>query len=232
MLQGSNKFKNHWLRWLFRPLRLAKFESLWIQVCSLVAIWVYQTVFPSFFFLFLNFDRVFSMIFTLIHCCSMPFTAGYFPFYSAILGFLGYHWFPPFAPLDTRTNVLANFPILEGPKRLAFVLSFSKASRFHFFKPTFWLLFLLSFFPGELIPFYQVEIFPTTFLHGSSFWVPRGTSPLFMNCWFPSPLIPFLHYYVVDRDISILILCVSWYAPLNYFNPNLALLHVPRILGT
>ena len=125
-----------------------------------------------------------------------------------------------------------DFLVLGGPRRLAFVLSFSKAFRFHFFRPTFWLLSLLSFFPGKLIPFCQVESFPATFFHSSSFWVPRGTSPLFMNCWFPSLLIPFLHHYVVDRDVSVLLLCVSWYAPLNCLNPNLALLHVPRIPGT
>ena len=38
MLQGPNKLKNYKLRWLSKPLRLAKFESLWVQVCSIVAV--------------------------------------------------------------------------------------------------------------------------------------------------------------------------------------------------
>ena len=111
--------------------------------------------------------------FTLIHCCWIPFTVGYPSLYSVILGFQGYHWFHLFAPLSTRTNVvsatlvagpfpilhyfsllrfplqkpLVDFPILENPRGLAFDLSFFKTSRFHFFRPTFWLLSPLSFFP-------------------------------------------------------------------------------------
>ena len=39
----------------------------------------------------------------------------------------------------------ADFPILRDLRRLTFGFSFSKASRFHLFRPTFWLLFPLSF---------------------------------------------------------------------------------------
>ena len=147
----------------------------------------------------------------------MPFIVGCFPFYSAILGFLGYHWFPLFALLRTRTNVvsatlvagpffilhyflLLRFSLRKTPtdllvlgclRGLTFSLSSFKASRSHLFRSNFWLLFPLSFFPSKLIPFYQVESFPATFLHDSSFWVPWGTSPLFINCCFPSPPDPF-----------------------------------------
>ena len=38
MIQGSNKLKNYKFRWLSNPLRLAKFESFWIQVYAIVAI--------------------------------------------------------------------------------------------------------------------------------------------------------------------------------------------------
>ena len=153
-----------------QPLRLAKFESLWIWVCSLVAVWgsrsgclwIPDAVF-SFFSPLLNSGRVFSSIFTSIDYGWMSFTADCLPFYSVILRFLGYHWFPPFAPLGTKTNVvsatlvagpflilpyflllrfllqkpLADFPVLRDPRRLTFVLSFSKASRFHFSDPPF-----------------------------------------------------------------------------------------------
>ena len=44
----------------------------------------------------------------------MSFIVGYFPFYSAILGFLGYHWFPLFAPLGTRTIVVLA-TLVAGP---------------------------------------------------------------------------------------------------------------------
>ena len=183
----------------------------------------------------------------------MSFTIGCLPFYNAILGFLGYHWFSP--PLGIRTNVvsatlvvgpflifyyflllrfllqkpLADFLVLGRSRRLTFVFSFSKASRFHFFRPIFWLLSLLSFLSSELIHFYQVERSLATFLHGSSSWVPWDTRTLLMSCWFLSLLICFLHHWVADRDIFILVPFVSWHAPLNCFNPNLALLHVLRI---
>ena len=172
----------------------------------------------------------------------MPFTVGYSPFYSATLGFLGYDWFLPFAPIDIRTNVvsttlvadpflilyyffllrfllqkpLVDIPILEGSRRLTFVLSFSKASRFHLFPdPPFGRFLFCHFFLSELIPFCQTKRSPTIFLYGSSSWVPWDTRPLLMSCWFPSLLIPFLHHWVADRDSSLLVLYVSWHAPLK-----------------
>ena len=147
----------------------------------------------------------------------MPLTVGYFPFYSVILGFSGYHCFPPFAHLGTRINVvpatlvagpfliphyflllgflpqkpLVNFSFWGVPKELTFGSSSFKSSKPHLFRLSFWLPFPLSFFPSELIHSCQVESFPAISLHGSSFWVPGGTSPLFGNCWFPSLLILF-----------------------------------------
>ena len=145
MLQGPNKFKNHKIRWLFRPLILAKFESLWIQVYSLVAAWGFWTVFSLSFFSLFEFSQGFLKdLFPLIHCYWMPFTVGCPSFDSVILGFLGYHGFPLFVRLDTRTNVvsvtlvtgpflilhyfpllrfllqkpLVDFPVLRGPREL------------------------------------------------------------------------------------------------------------------
>ena len=124
----------------------------------------------------------------------MLFTVGCVPFYSVILGFLRYHWFPLFAFLGTRTNVVlatlvvgsflilhyflllrfplqktpADLPVLGCPRGLTCGLSSSNASRFHIFKPTFWLLFPLSYFSSELIPSCQAKRFPATFPYGSS----------------------------------------------------------------
>ena len=39
----------------------------------------------------------------------------------------------------------------------------------------------------------------------------------------------FLHHWVADRDIYVLIPCISWHAPLTCLNLLLTLLHVPRI---
>ena len=154
--------------------------------------WGFWTVFSLSFFSLFEFSQGFLKdLFPLIHCCWMPFTVGCPSFYSVILGFLGYHGFPLFVPLDTRTNVMSAtlvtgpflilhyFPLLRFPLQkplidfpvlgeLTFDLYFSKASRFHIFRPTFWLLSLLSFFPNGLIPFYQAKKSPTTFLHGPS----------------------------------------------------------------
>ena len=60
-----------------------------------------------------------------------------------------------------------------------------------FFKFNFWLPFLLSFFPMSWFLLARLKVFPATSFHGSSFWLPWGTSPLFMNCWFPGFLVPF-----------------------------------------
>ena len=66
-----------------------------------------------------------------------------------------------------------------------------KVSNFHLFQLNFWLLFALSLFPSKMIPSCQVKSFPTTSHHGSFLWVPQGTRPLFMICWFSSLLIHF-----------------------------------------
>ena len=88
MLQGPNNFKNHILRWLLRPLSLAKFESLWIQVYSLMAVLGSWKAFSlsSLFWILIDFSQG---SFPLIHCCWMPFTVGCPFFYSAILKLSG-----------------------------------------------------------------------------------------------------------------------------------------------
>ena len=152
--------------------------------------------------------------------------------------FLILHYFPllRFPP----QKPLANFPILGGPRGLTFALSFSKASRFHLFRLTFWLLSLLSFFPNGLIPFYQAKRSPATFLHGLSSWVPRDTRPLFMSCWFPSLLIIFCIIGWLIRHICLRSSC-SWSCPLelSQSQPGLAahpkdprLLRIPRYHGS
>ena len=159
MLQDPHKFKNHRLRWLFRPLRLVKFESLWIQVCSLVAVWGYRTVFPSLFFFFFEFWQSFLNDFysnsLLLNALSLLVTASFIvhlrvfgiPLIPSIC-FLGCQshcgasiiggWpFPHFSLFSSFgiSSSKASYwlSVLGVPRRLVFVLSFSKVSRFHFF---------------------------------------------------------------------------------------------------
>ena len=189
MLEGLNKFKNYRIIWFFRPLRLAKFESLWIQVCSLVTILGYRVVFPSFFLLSLNFNGVFSMIlrwFTIVEHPSLLATS---PFYSVILRFSGYHWFPPFVPLDTRLNVVSA-TLVAGPfliphylllfgassskvscclsvliclKELTLGFSLFKVSSSHLFRLSFWQPFPLLFFLKWVDSFLLGWKFPSHF---------------------------------------------------------------------
>ena len=121
---------------------------------------------------------------------------------------------------------LLTFLFLGCPRGLTFGLSSFKASRFHIFRPTFWLLFPLSFFPSELIPSTRLKDSQPHSLMVFLPELPKVPGPLLLSCWFLSLLTPFLHHWVADRDLSILVSCVSWHAPLNFLNPNLALLLV------
>ena len=165
--------------------------------------------FPSIFSLFFEFSQSFPpSIFTPMPVAECPSLFAASSFYSAILGFFEYHWFPLFVPLGTRTNVVsatlvagsflilhyfpllrfslqktpADFLVLGGPKGLTFGLFLSKASRLHFLEPSFGYFSPLSFFPSGLILSCQVERSLVTFLHDSSSWVPWGTGPLLMSC--------------------------------------------------
>ena len=139
------------------------------------------------------------------------------PHYFLLLGFL-------------LQKLIADFSFWGVLKELTFGLFSFKASRSHLFRLDFWLFFPLSFFPSELILSCQVESFLATFLHDSSFSVPRGTSPLFMHCWFPSLLIffffCFIRWLIGTYLFSFLVFLGT---PLKCINPTLALLHNPRI---
>ena len=95
MIQGSIKFKNYSLEWLFQPSKLAKFDSLWIRVCAIVAFTGYREAilltFPQFSLLLQNFIDSFSPPKNL--CL---FFVTYPSFYSEILASQGTHWFPCF----------------------------------------------------------------------------------------------------------------------------------------
>ena len=241
-------------------LQVSKTCKVWIplnpSMGSLVAVLsISDSVFPP-FSLFLNSSKVFSNIFTSIDCGWLSFTIGCLLFYSDTLGFPRYHWFPPFALLGTITNVvsatlvagplliayyflllrfflqksLADFLVMGGPRWLTFVLTFSMSSRFHLLAAFPFVIFPKwadSFLSGWKIPSHL----PWWFFFFFPSWVLQGTRPLLMNCWFLSLLIHFLHHWVANSDTSVLVPCVSWHAPLNRLNPNLTLLHVPRILG-
>ena len=116
----QNKFKNYRLRWLFKPLRLAKFESLWIQVCSIVAVWDTEKCLSLSFSTFLSSDRVFfydSIMIPLAFQCWLPSL-----FYSVIPRALGLIDSPPLLPwvskpvmcLSPRRLILSLFLIISS----------------------------------------------------------------------------------------------------------------------
>ena len=87
------------------------------------------------------------------------------------------------------------------------------------FRPTFWLLHLLSFSLNGQIPLCQTERSSATFHHGPSSCVTWGTKLLFMKCWFLSHQ-PFFWIMGGWWDISILALCIHGHAPLSCPHPN------------
>ena len=100
---------------------------------------------------------------------------------------------------------------------------------FTFFSLSFWLPFLLSFFPSELIHSCQVKSRPSYFpswffILGSSRYQPI-THELLVSKLSSS----FLHHWVADRDVSVLVPCVFLALLLSCLNLILALLHVPKI---
>ena len=223
-------------------------------MCSLVAVWGSYTIFSLFFlFIFLNSNKAFSRIFhsnslllNALHCwlslllLCHPRVSGV-PLIPSICS-LGYQnqccvsniggWSIPHSSLFPSFEV----PSLKtpswlsrsgDPRGLTFDISFSKASKFHFFRPTFWLLSPFSFFSNELIPFYQAKTSPATFFNGPSSWVPWGTRPLLISCWFLSLLILFLHHWMVDGTYLSSFSMFLGMPPLNCLNPNLDLLHIP-----
>ena len=154
-----------------------RFESLWIQVSPLVLVSRSLSLFSP----FLKFKEVFQMIFLLWFLIADWFLLTASPPYSSFLGFLMYHWFPPFAALGTRTNVVlatlvtglflifslfSPFEVPPPPKssqltflfwkvlRADFQSSLPKTSRCSFSDPPFWLLHLLSFSLNGQIPPY------------------------------------------------------------------------------
>ena len=153
MLQGPNKLKNYRLRWLSKPLRLAKFEFFWIQVYSIVAILGYQALF--FYFLWVL-DSVFSMIllwFPIAECPMMlvasPLLQCHFrgtraPIMPAILmadSFPISHNFPLFGAVSLKATCWLS--ISGCPWRVDFP--------FHL-DSTFGCPFFLLFFPSEPNP--------------------------------------------------------------------------------
>ena len=126
MLQGPNKLKNYRFRWLSKPLRLAKFESFWIQVCAIVTV---SRIPGNVSLLALSFWQSFLNDSVLIFYYSIPLSMlATFPFYSVILGF-GYHWFSPLVSLSTKapvmstTLIVGSFPVSDSFHLLVLFLS-------------------------------------------------------------------------------------------------------------
>ena len=177
MLQGPNKLKNYRLRWLSKPLRLAKFEFFWIQVYSIVAILGYQALF--FYFLWVL-DSVFSMIllwFPIAECPMMlvasPLLQCHFrgtraPIMPAILmadSFPISHNFPLFGAVSLKATCWLS--ISGCPWRVDIQSLFFQG--FLPFRLNFWLSFLFVIFSkwAESIPA-RLKVFPATSPYGSS----------------------------------------------------------------
>ena len=130
----------------------------------------------------------------------MVFADGFLPFYSTFLGFLVYHWFPPFVALGTRTNVVSatlvassflifslfshfevsfqkvfSWPSPFGGPRDWLLISFSKVSWEAFQNLSFGYLIFCLFSLNRQIPPYQAKRSPTTFFNGSPCCFSRGT---------------------------------------------------------
>ena len=180
MLQGPNKLKNYRLRWLSKPLRLARFESLWIQVCSIVSVSGYRTIFLSLLLLSLSFLIEFSQWFcpNSLLPNALPMLAAS-SFYSVVLRFRGttdssllFPWVP--APMSCQPlqwlvpssfshsflllmpfpqKLLADFPFWGVPRELTSNLSSFKAFTPHLFRFSFFVyLSFCHFFLSEPIP--------------------------------------------------------------------------------
>ena len=159
------------------------------------------------------------------------------PFYSVILGFRGntdslplfpwvlepmlcqpfwwpiiflffivlFFWccFPKSFLLTFHSGVsLEGWPSISLPLRLLILT---------FFRLNFLAVLLFVIFPrwAESIPA-KLKVFPATSLYSSSFGVARGTSPLFMNFYSPSLLVPFCITRWLRRTYLSFVLCVSW----------------------
>ena len=153
----------------------------------------------------------------------MNFIVGSPSFYSAIIGFLVYHYFPPFAVMGTRTNVvlqhwwlvpslfshyflflrfllqkpLAKFPILGGSKGVTSNLSFPKTSRYHFLDQLFGCFTFCHFLQiGRFLSIKLKDPQPPSFMvHLRRFLeVPDPFS------WVAGSQVfcPFLHHWVAD----------------------------------
>ena len=97
---------------------------------------------------------------------------------------------------------LEGWPPISLPSRLLILT---------LFKLSFLAVLLFVIFPrwAEFVPA-RLKVFPATSLYNSSFWVARGISPLFMNCYSPSLLVPSYITRWLRRTYLSYALCVSW----------------------
>ena len=98
-----------------------------------------------------------------------------------------------------------------------------------FFRFSFWLPFLLSFFPSKPIPSCQVESLPSYCPSWFFFLGSLRYQPLVHELLVSKLSSSFLHHWVADRDVSVLVPCVFLALLLICLNLILALLHVSKI---
>ena len=111
MIQVLSKLKNYSLRWLFKPLWLAKFDSFWIRVCAIVA---FSRIPGSNFTSFSEFSFRQNFLNDSVTNFSLPSSQSFPPFYSVILEFQENYWFPCFAPW------VLEYVLWPSPRRFSF----------------------------------------------------------------------------------------------------------------
>ena len=138
------------------------------------------------------------------------------------------HYFPLLRFLLQKP--LADSLVLGGSKGLTSNLLFPKTFRYHFSDPLFGCFTFCHFFQIGKFSFIRIKDPqpPPFMVHLLGF--PELPDPF---SWVASSQIfcPFLASLGGRWDTFVFILCVPWHAPLSCLNLNLALLHIPRILG-
>ena len=238
MIQGSSKLKNYSLKWLFKPLRLTKFDSFWIRVCATV---VFSRIPGSNFTNFSEFSSRQNFLNDSVTNFSPP------PLHNPSPLFIVLFWSPrgtidsPVFPPRYQSLCCAHRP--EGSVSLFFILSFllvlflwksmadylfrsmlRSRSSWSSFWPSFFFIFFLKWaesYSTGLKVFRCYSPFLYFFI-----LVPRGATRLRYEKSLQVFLLFFLlGHLILEKDVSILCFLCSFLILflLSYLNPVLTI---------